>query len=159
MRLSGVRVPKEFLVAGPSLDVMSSGVGAQSGGLQTSTLALGLTKSAIDYLEQESHKRPELSCSTEQLRIEWEAACRELLAAASGQPVSSNEQLRTKANSLVLRSSQAALLAAKGAGYILGHPAARFCREALFFLVWSCPRPVVEANMCEFVGMAETSSE
>ena len=45
-----------------------------------------------------------------------------------------------RANSLVLRASQAALAAAEGTGYVVGHPAGRWCREALFFLVWSCPQ-------------------
>jgi alkylation response protein AidB-like acyl-CoA dehydrogenase len=155
MRFNAVRVPRECLIAGPMLNVMGTGIGAQSGGLQTSTLALGLTKAAIDYLDQQCQKRPELTASTLQLREEWEAARGNLIAAAEDQPVLSNDRLRASANSLVLRSAQAAMLAAKGAGYIVGHPAARFCREALFFLVWSCPSPVVEANLCEFASPEE----
>jgi hypothetical protein len=26
-------------------------------------------------------------------------------------------------------------------------------REALFFLVWSCPQPVMQANLCELAGL------
>jgi hypothetical protein len=55
----------------------------------------------------------------------------------------------------VLRSTQAALAAAKGAGYVVGHPAGRWCREALFFLVWSCPQPVLSANLCELAGILD----
>ena len=65
-----------------------------------------------------------------------------------------NDELRTRANSLALRSTQAALAAAKGAGFVAGHPAGRWCREALFFLVWSCPQSVVAANLCELAGLA-----
>jgi hypothetical protein len=54
---------------------------------------------------------------------------------------------------LALRTSQAALAAAKGVGYVVGHPAGRWCREALFFLVWSCPQGVMTANLCELAGM------
>ncbi|RMF36913.1 MAG: acyl-CoA dehydrogenase, partial [Planctomycetota bacterium] len=57
--------------------------------------------------------------------------------------------LRQRANSLVLRSTQAALTAAKGAGFVATHPTGRWAREALFFLVWSCPQPVAAANLCE----------
>jgi hypothetical protein len=53
----------------------------------------------------------------------------------------------------VLRATQAALAAAKGAGYIAHHPAGRWCREALFFLVWSCPQSVLAANLCELAGI------
>jgi hypothetical protein len=45
------------------------------------------------------------------------------------------------------------LVAAKGTGYVVGHPAGRWCREALFFLVWSCPQPVSAANLCELAGL------
>ncbi len=61
--------------------------------------------------------------------------------------------LRAQANSLALRASQAALAAAKGTGYVVGHPAGRWCREALFFLVWSCPQGVMAANLCELAGL------
>jgi hypothetical protein len=55
----------------------------------------------------------------------------------------------------VLRSTQSALAAAKGAGYVAGHPAGRWCREALFFLVWSCPQPVLSAHLCELAGILD----
>ena len=32
--------------------------------------------------------------------------------------------------------------------------AGRWCREALFFLVWSCPQSVLSANLCELAGIA-----
>jgi alkylation response protein AidB-like acyl-CoA dehydrogenase len=69
--------------------------------------------------------------------------------------ITTGNELRQRANSLALRASQAALAAAKGAGYVAGHPAGRWCREALFFLVWSCPQPVLQANLCELAGIAE----
>jgi len=70
-----------------------------------------------------------------------------------GTPSCTKESLRQRANSLVSRASQAALSAAKGSGYVVGHPAGRWCREALFFLVWSCPQPVAAANLCELAGI------
>lgn len=78
-----------------------------------------------------------------------------MLNLASGEPVCTNEQLRTDANSLVLRATQAALVSAKGAGYVKGHPVGRWCQEALFFLVWSCPQSVLDANLCELAGIEE----
>jgi hypothetical protein len=70
-------------------------------------------------------------------------------AAASSSAVSPADDIRGRANSLALRSAQAALAATKGSGYVRGHPAGRRCREALFFLVWSCPQPVTSATLCE----------
>jgi hypothetical protein len=77
----------------------------------------------------------------------------ELLTAAQPESCGSignvNERLRTRANSLVLRSTQVLLAASKGAGYVASHRAGRLAQEALFFLVWSCPQPVVTANLQE----------
>jgi len=148
-----VEMPSELLLAGPIENVMQSGSGAGTGGLQTSTLAVGLAGAAVDLIEKEAGKRPELDSPAAALRAEWQTLCGDLLSTADGQPVCSNEELRTRANSHVLRASQAALSAAKGTGYVEGHPAGRWCREALFFLVWSCPQSVVAANLCELAGI------
>ena len=146
-------VPHECVLAGPVNEVMKTGVGAGTGGVQTSTLAVGLANAAIEFLLQESQQRPDLIAPAEALQHESNTLGDELLRAAAGQQVCSNEELRTRANSLALRSAQAALSAAKGTGYVLGHPAGRWCREALFFLVWSCPQPVMNANLCELAGL------
>ena len=79
----------------------------------------------------------------------------ELIRTAKGTAECSLQDLRVKSNSLALRSTQAALAAAKGSGYVEGHPAGRWCQEALFFLVWSCPQPVLNANLCELAGIQE----
>jgi alkylation response protein AidB-like acyl-CoA dehydrogenase len=151
VRLRGARVGREWLLAGPAENVMRMGIGA--GGLQTSTLAIGLASAAIDYLDREGIARPDLVKPTGELRREHEALEATLLALAGGEQVCSNDELRARANSLVLRATQAALAAAKGSGYVVGHPAGRWCREALFFLVWSCPQGVMAANLCELAGL------
>ncbi len=148
-----VFVDQKYLIAGPLPNVMSSGVGANTGGHQTSTLALGLAKSAIDYVIQQAQSRDDLNKIGGELLSQWETLIDHLMAIARGQPLCSNEELRTSANSLVLRATQASMSAAKGAGYLATHPAGRWCREALFFLVWSCPRSVVDANLCELAGI------
>lgn len=146
-------VQPEWVLAGPAENVMQSGAGANTGGLQTSTLAIGLAKAAIDFMGHEADKRSDLVESQQALLVQWNALQSDLLAAAVGNPACTNAELRTRANSLVLRATQAALAAAKGAGYVIGHPAGRWCREALFFLVWSCPQPVMAANLCEWAGI------
>ena len=132
---------------------MRTGRAAQSGGLQTSTLAAGLADAAIGLIELESRLRSDLALAAGSLRQQWQSLRDDLLAAADGHGGSSNDQLRARANSLVLRATQAALAATKGAGYVVGHPAGRWCREALFFLVWSCPQPVVQVGLCELAGL------
>jgi alkylation response protein AidB-like acyl-CoA dehydrogenase len=152
IRCDHLRLGREWLVAGPAENLMASG-GAKTGGLQTSTLAVGLTQAALTYLEAESQKRKDLKKPTAELRREQESLAADLMSIAGGKQVCTNEALRAKANSLVLRATQAALAAAKGAGYVMGHPAGRMAREALFFLVWSCPQPVMQANLCELAGL------
>jgi alkylation response protein AidB-like acyl-CoA dehydrogenase len=153
VQLAGVELAREWLLAGPAEDVMKIGKGAGTGGLQTSTLAIALASAALDYLEGEARKRPDLAQAAAELRREHERLEQLLLALAAGEAVCSNDELRAQANSLALRASQAALAAAKGTGYIVGHPAGRWCREALFFLVWSCPVGVMAANLCELAGL------
>jgi len=154
-RLDNTFVADEWLVAGPVENVMSVGAGAGTGGLGTSTLALGLTRSALQFLAGEAEQRADLLTPHAALleeSAELEAA---LVAAVRGEPSCSNDELRQRANSLVLRATQAALAAAKGSGYVAGHPAGRWCREALFFLVWSCPQPVLSAHLCELAGILD----
>lgn len=149
----GVEAPRDWLLAGPAEQVMQSSRGAGTGGLTTSTLALGLADAAIEYLETESLRRRELTPATTALREQWDSTCQQLLQNAAGSQACSSDQLRAQANSLVLRATQSALAAAKGTGYVAGHPTGRWCREALFFLVWSCPQGVLAENLCEWAGI------
>jgi alkylation response protein AidB-like acyl-CoA dehydrogenase len=155
VHLTDVEVADEWLIAGPVRHVMASGVGASTGGYETSTLAIGLAKAAIDFLGDESAKRADLQQPTSALERELEQLLEDLLSVAKGESSCSKESLRQRANSLVLRATQASLAAAKGSGYVIGHPAGRWCREALFFLVWSCPQPVAAANLCELAGIQD----
>jgi alkylation response protein AidB-like acyl-CoA dehydrogenase len=148
-----VEVSREWLLDGPDENVMAGRSGTNTGGLQTSALALGLSATAIEFLERESERRNELANAAANLRNEHTEIENDLLATAAGMEVCPGDELRARANSIALRSTQAALAAAKGAGYVLGHPAGRWCREALFFLVWSCPQPVMAANLCELAGL------
>ena len=89
-------VPRQWLLAGPAENVMNSGIGAESGGLQTSTLAAGLADAAIGFLERESQQRPDLADVGRSLRSQWLRLRDDLLQAAAGAGVCSNEQLRTR---------------------------------------------------------------
>ena len=144
-----VVVPKSNIVAGPIENVLT-GNGGGAGGLQTSVLALGLSKAAIDYIETEAKNRTDLAPAQSSLRRQHESLCCDLFAATEGSTLITAAEIRSQANSLALRATQSALVAAKGAGFVTGHPVGRWCREALFFLVWSCPHAVTQANLDEF---------
>ncbi len=155
IRCERVFVEDRWLIAGPVENVMALGSGAGTGGHQTSTLALGLTRAALDFIGAESAKRTGLEAPLDALEEDYQEVFDTLLGVVRGQADCSTETLRQRANSLVLRATQAALGTAKGSGYVQGHPVGRWCREALFFLVWSCPQPVVSANLCELAGIAD----
>jgi alkylation response protein AidB-like acyl-CoA dehydrogenase len=149
-----VRLDEKWLLAGPVENVMQHGIGAGTGGLTTSALALGLADGAINYLENAASKRSDLATPATALREEWTDLKNNLLLLADGDATScSAQELRSLANNMALRATQAALLAAKGTGFVSGHEVGRWCREALFFLVWSCPAPVQAAHLCELAGL------
>lgn len=147
VRFSEVLVPSEQVLAGPLPQVLQALAVGATGGLQTSALAIGLANAAIDSIEQQAVARPDLAGHGLELRQQSDELTERLLGADS-RAVDANE-LRAAANGLVLRATQAALLVAKGAGFVQGHPVERWCREALFFLVWSCPQVVQQAHLCQ----------
>jgi alkylation response protein AidB-like acyl-CoA dehydrogenase len=146
VRCDGVAVERRWLLAGPAERVLSARGGA--GGLETSCLALGLTGAATAYLLREAEARPELRPNAERLEASRAALRRQMhqLAEGGGAPEQATA-LRARANALVLHATQAALTASKGTGFLHGHPAQRWARQAMFFLVWSCPRPAAEATI------------
>ena len=160
VRCDEVEITTEDLLAGPVEDVLLKGSGGGAGGLQTSTLALGLTRAALRYAAGEAERRPDLRVPVDALREEADRLVVTLLAAAAGESGHDGpptvQALRVRANSLVLRATQMSLAAAKGAGYAYRHPAGRWCREALFFLVWSCPQPVVAENLRELARLTDS---
>lgn len=142
-----VKVERRWILAGPVERVMATGR-AGPGGLETSCLALGLTAAATDYLLHESKSRPELRSVAERTEATRQTLWKELLQLAEGKEASEQAaSLRGKANTLVLQATQAALTASKGTGFLRQHPAQRWARQAMFFLVWSCPRPAAEATL------------
>jgi alkylation response protein AidB-like acyl-CoA dehydrogenase len=147
-----VFVANEFLLAGPADNVMSIGTVSGSGGWQTSALALGLSHSAISFVEQEAALRTELAETVRPLREQWNRARDRLFQKVEGIDICTNDQLRHDANELALRSTQFSLAIAKGTGFVNTHPVGRWCREALFFLVWSCPQPVLQAHLCDLAA-------
>ena len=149
-----VDVDANLILSGPVENVMATGVGGSTGGLQTSTLAIGLSRAAVDFLSDEASRREDLGEASKELLGELDRLERTLLRAVGGDASCDASDIRGQANRLVLRTTQAAMTAAKGAGFIEGHPVGRWCREALFFLVWSCPQPVAQAHLCELAGIA-----
>jgi alkylation response protein AidB-like acyl-CoA dehydrogenase len=159
IRCNNVILERKWILAGPAEQVLASGRGG-AGGLETSCLALGLAGAAVAYLRGEAAARPELRPPTERLEQAQRRVREELhRLAREGSTAEAAAALRTRANSLVLRATQTALTAAKGTGFLRQHPAQRWARQALFFLVWSCPGPVAKATMASLACEAEGAWE
>lgn len=153
VKFENVFIDSSSLLTEPAEQVLTVSGLTSTGSTQTSALALGLATAAVNFIEQESLHRPDLLESVEALKAQQLALKARLLELASGVTTGTNEELRTDMNSFVLRTTQASMAAAKGAGFVEGHPAGRWCCEALFFLVWSCPQAVIQANLCELAGI------
>ena len=155
VKLAGVNVASDRLVAGPVEAVMKQ-AGTGTGSATTSALALGAAAGTLHRFAAEVERRPELAEILHPLERERAQISADIQALLNQQPGHrDNESIRERANSLVLRASQAYLAASKGAGFVAGHPAERAVREAMFFLVWSCPRPVVDAALRRFACLGE----
>ena len=151
----GVEVVEDDLLVGPLPDVMANPSAAGTGGLETSALALGQGLAALRALEAAG--RDDLLEPVEALRDSWERLRDDLLATASGSAgAPTAATVRGQANALVLRLTQAYLTARKGSGFLREEPAQRWARQALFFLVWSCPSPVAQAAIRDLAGLCST---
>jgi butyryl-CoA dehydrogenase len=145
VRCQDVRLERRWILAGPAERVLA---GRGAGGLETSGLALGLAKSVLDYLQREAIKRTEWQGRATACAESWQALQEQLRRLArEGADTQAASNLRAKVNALVLRVTQFALAAAKGSGFLRSHPAQRWARQALFFLVWSCPAPALDATL------------
>jgi butyryl-CoA dehydrogenase len=152
--LEGVDVDSSDLLAGPAADLSTQPGAVGTAGLETSALALGQARAALDAINRLAPERRELTEPLEVLCDSWRSSWRELMALARGAPdAGSATQLRTQANGLALRATQAYLTASKGTGFLRSEPAQRWARQALFFLVWSCPAPVANAAIRELAGL------
>lgn len=150
----GVEVVADDLLAGPSADVMAQPGTAGTGGLETSALALGQARAAINALAGQATHRDDLAEPVEALALSWQESWAALMAAAAGgDDAPAPGDVRGQSNALVLSATQAFLTARKGSGFLKTDPAQRWARQALFFLVWSCPGPVAQAAIRDLAGV------
>jgi butyryl-CoA dehydrogenase len=144
------------LLAGPLENVMTAGPSVGTGGLETSALALGQAWAALEALESEAPAETSLNEPVEALRRAWDTLRDDLDRTAQGlADAQAPAAIRARANALVIRITQAYLTARKGSGFLRSDPAQRWARQALFFLVWSCPRPVAQAAIRDLAGLCD----
>ncbi len=144
IELDDVMISSDDIIAGPVDNVLKAIGSGGAGSFMTSAVAMGHAFGSFDELERITAGRAEF----DDLKAGWHTALadlREEILVAAQEPVpppQSAETLRVRATTLALQMSQSLLTASKGAGFVHGHPAERMVREAMFFLVWSCPQAV-----------------
>jgi len=108
-----------------------------------SPLALGCAGAAVDVVR--AHRPGE---AAERLDREL-AACREEAFRAMEEPVDVDRSLKARSAAIELmgRAAHAAVVAAAGAGNVMGHPAQRVYREALAFSVLALLPSIQEATL------------
>ena len=154
--LEDVRVDDSELLAGPATDIMANPGAVGAAGLETSALALGQARAALISLIALGPERADLAEPLEALCENWQMYWHHLIEQANGEADAPPAgQIRTQANSLVLRATQAYLTARRGTGFLRTEPAQRWARQALFFLVWSCPTPVAQAAIRDLAGLCQ----
>jgi butyryl-CoA dehydrogenase len=154
--LDGALIGENDLLAGPAIDVMTQPGAVGTAGLETSALALGQSHAALAALAALEPAQIELAEPLEVLCENWQALWKQLIAQARGDAGAlPAAQIRSSANTLALRSTQAYLTVMKGTGFLRTEPAQRWARQALFFLVWSCPTPVAHAAIRDLAGLCQ----
>lgn len=147
IELPGVRLDQRWILRGP----VAKALAGRSRGvpLGQAFLALGLCRGTLELISRHDSDRGRSLASRfgDQLsavRNEVLELCkpgREADAAEAG------PRVRASCNDLAVRITQAAVALHKGSALLLDHPAQRLAREAMFFLVWSCPDPVVDCTV------------
>lgn len=154
--VDGVEITDADILMGPTMDISSQPGAVGTAGLETSALALGQSAASIHSLAMLADERDDLVEPYELLLDHWRQAWSSLMLCARGEgDASAAADLRVQANALVSRSTQAYLTARKGRGFLRSDPAQRWARQALFFLVWSCPTPIAQAAIRELAGFCE----
>ncbi|MHB1558197.1 MAG: acyl-CoA dehydrogenase family protein [Isosphaeraceae bacterium] len=154
IRLDGVEVEESDVLAGPSDQVLAHPGAVGTGGLETSVLAAGQARAALAALVELAPGRDELAEPLDALCDDWQSLWTQIMAQARGVAGAMDpSRIRGRANGLVTRATQAYLTARKGTGFLRTEPAQRWARQALFFLVWSCPAPVAQAAIRDLAGL------
>jgi alkylation response protein AidB-like acyl-CoA dehydrogenase len=152
--LDRVEIDETDLLAGPCLDLLSQPGAVGTAGLETSALALGQARAALAALAGLASERMDLTDPVDVLCETWQQTWAALIACARGEPgTTPANDLRAQANALVVRSTQAYLTARRGSGFLRSEPAQRWARQALFFLVWSCPTSIAQAAIRDLAGL------
>jgi alkylation response protein AidB-like acyl-CoA dehydrogenase len=144
IELNSVQLAKRQILRGP----VSKALSGRSKGipLGQTFLAFGLCRGALELMATDRSERAQslhasLSGQLADLRNSVLEVCR------GRQETDAGPKLRAACNDLTLRITQSLVTLRKGSALLSDDPAQRLAREALFFLVWSCPDPVIDCTI------------
>jgi alkylation response protein AidB-like acyl-CoA dehydrogenase len=147
IELRNARLDRRWILRGPVAKALSG----RSRGVPIGQafLALGLCRGALELIQSHDSDRARslagrLGEQLSALRNRVLELCkpgREADAAVEA------PDLRASINDLAVRITQTAVTLHKGSALLLDHPAQRLAREAMFFLVWSCPDSVIDCTV------------
>ena len=141
-----VHVPAEHVLVEPTEAAVRPNAPVKP--LIVASVGMGLAGSLVDALEPYRAKVSDDFAQSLGVLIDQYHALRERLYTEADRVVSEEDyivpkaEIRIAVNALLARLSAAVMLTSKGTGYLIGHPAERLAREALFFHVWSAPEDV-----------------
>jgi alkylation response protein AidB-like acyl-CoA dehydrogenase len=147
IELKAVRLEKRWMLRSPAARALA---GRSKGiPLGQTFLAFGLCRAALSLIAEEGSDRARslhdrFSEQFHSLRNEIVELCR---SGDEAKAASDGARLRAACNELAVRVTQSSVALYKGSALLAGHPAQRLAREAMFFLVWSCPDPIVDCTV------------
>lgn len=152
--VNGVEIDADDVLMGPTTEISTQPGAVGTAGLETSALALGQAAAALGGLTALTPERIDLVEPVDLMRENWSHAWESLMACARGEgDAATAGSLRARANAMALRTTQSFLTARRGSGFLRTDPAQRWARQALFFLVWSCPSPIAQAAIRDLAGL------
>jgi alkylation response protein AidB-like acyl-CoA dehydrogenase len=144
IRLVDVELDRRWLLRGP---VAKALVGRSKGiPLPQAFLAFGLCRGVIELMREEGSARA--NSLVERFGEQLANLRGDVIQVCTGRKESDRvPELRAACNDLAVRMTQACVALFKGSALRMDHPAQRLAREAMFFLVWSCPDAVIDCTV------------
>ena len=147
IELRAVRLEKRWILRGPVAKALAGR--SKTIPLGQAFLAFGLCRGALQLiLEQGSDRANSLGA---RFRDQFTSVRNEILeicqSGDESKAAADGPRLRAACNELAVRITQSAVALYKGSALLADHPAQRLAREAMFFLVWSCPDPIIDCTV------------
>lgn len=140
-----VTVGPERLMRGPVEQVLAIRAPVKS--LTVSAVGMGVAGALLQGIrEMGPSLGEEFQAIERQIVTQYDEARQRLYQAADHRADPAAEvpaqDIRVAINDLLIRLAGTHLTLAKGSGYLIGRPSQKLFREAMFFLIWSAPKPV-----------------